>query len=328
MKNSILFLSVLFTSISFAQELATNKNGKIFNPESGDWGLSIEATPFINFAADLVHIGAGKTEDAPTFNGLNDQAPTWAISGKYFIANDRAIRASLRLNAKRDRQTSEIIYDPNATATNWPNNQSTDFTKDVFKTNDWAIALGGGYEWRKGTRRLQGYYGAECIIALSNRSNRYSYAYDLLAPDTDPATADNLRDYTTDFGQITDVPGEYISRQTSFKNGMTVALGVRGFVGVEFFVAPKISLGGEFGWGLGIAHTGRATTTEEGIDYLEDDGTSIVGGTVVENVKSKGGNRSTQFFIGSDRENSGADPSKLWMNSFSPAGNLSLNFYF
>ena len=167
MKNSILFLSVLFTSISFAQELATNKNGKIFNPESGDWGLSIEATPFINFAADLVHIGAGKTEDAPTFNGLNDQAPTWAISGKYFIANDRAIRASLRLNAKRDRQTSEIIYDPNATATNWPNNQSTDFTKDVFKTNDWAIALGGGYEWRKGTRRLQGYYGAECIIALS-----------------------------------------------------------------------------------------------------------------------------------------------------------------
>jgi hypothetical protein len=330
MKKNVLSMAlVLGTTALFAQDLAKNKNGKVLNPEAGDWGISVDATPFIDLAADLVHIGAAGTKPAPLFNGLNESAPTWSVSGKYFKSNNLAYRGSLRIYSDNERTAKGINYDPGAAAVNWPNNASTDFdSKDIMFKRDWSLGFGGGLEWRKGSKRLQGYYGGEAIIALSRTSTSYKYAYDLLAPDADGSTNDYLTDYTTDFGSnISNNPGEYVARALKEKQALTTAIGIRGFVGVEFFIAPKISIGGEFGWGMGIAHTGRSSKKVEGIDYSEDNGTAIQG-NVEEDVKSKSGNRTTEFFVGSDRENSAADSKKLWMNSFSPGGKLSLNFYF
>jgi hypothetical protein len=330
MKKSFLAATIiLVASTTFSQELSKNKNGKVLNPEAGDWSISIDGAPFIDFAADLVHVGAAASKSAPLFKGLNEEAPTYSIGGKFFKSNNMAYRATIRLNSFQERTKSGITYNPNGAAVNWPNNVSKDFkNKDVMTEHDWSVGFGGGMEWRKGTKRLQGYYGFEALIAFARYSTNYKYAYDVVAPDSDPATADNLRNYTTDFnGNITSVPGEYTSRMLSEKDGMTVALGVRGFVGVEYFFAPKISFGGEFGWGMGMARTGRASFKEEGIDFLKDDGTPI-NGTVVNDVKGRDGDRSFEFFLGSDRDNSGANDKKLWMNSFSPTGKLSLNFYF
>jgi len=329
-KLEILILAlILGASTTFSQELAKTKNGKVLNPEAGDWGISVDGAPFINFAADLVHIGAAAGEDAPLFNGLNGDAPTYSISGKYFKSNNMAYRGTIRLYSDNERTTAGITYDPNATGVNWPNNVSTDYkTKDVMSQRDWSVGFGGGLEWRKGTKRLQGYYGGEAIIALARTATSYKYAYDVIAPDINPLTADDLTNYTTDFGtNIAGTVGEYVSRALSQKQAMTTAFGVRGFVGVEYFVAPKISFGGEFGWGMGVSHTGRSSKKEEGVDFRADDGTAI-SGEVKTKVKSKSGDRSTEFFLGSDRENSGASEPKLWMNSFSPGGKLSLNFYF
>ena len=318
----------LLASTTFSQELAKTKNGKVLNPEAGDWGISIDAEPFINLASDLVHIGAAASEDAPLFNGLNGLAPTYSISGKYFMSSKMAYRGTIRLYTDNERTTSGITFDPNASGVTWPNSLSTDYkTKDVMSKSDWSIGLGGGVELRKGTKRLQGYYGCEAIIAMARSTKSYNYEYDVIAPNSDNnfATLDN---YTTDFvGNIEIVPGDFSSRTIRERQAMTTALGIRGFVGVEFFVAPKISVGGEFGWGMGISHTGRSSKKEEGVDFRSDDGTAI-SGEVKTKVKSKSGDRSTEFFIGSDRGNSGASEQKLWMNSFSPAGKLSLNFYF
>ena len=324
----------LLASTTFSQELAKTKNGKVLNPEAGDWGISIDAEPFINLASDLVHIGAAASEDAPLFDGLNGLAPTYSISGKYFMSSKMAYRGTIRLYTDNERTTSGITFDPNASGVTWPNSLSTDYkTKDVMSKSDWSIGLGGGVEWRKGTKRLQGYYGCEAIIAMARSTKSYNYEYDVIAPNSDNnfATLDN---YTTDFdttdlvGNIEIVPGDFSSRTIRERQAMTTALGIRGFVGVEFFVAPKISVGGEFGWGMGVSHTGRSSKKEEGVDFRNDDGSPIANGEVKTKVKSKSGDRSTEFFIGSDRGNSGASEQKLWMNSFSPAGKLSLNFYF
>ena len=319
----------LLASTTFSQELAKTKNGKVLNPEAGDWGLSIDAEPFINLASDLVHIGAAAGQYAPLFNGLNGLAPTYSISGKYFMSSKMAYRGTIRLYTDNERTTSGITFDPNASGVTWPNSLSTDYkTKDVMSKSDWSIGLGGGVEWRKGTKRLQGYYGCEAIIAMARSTKRYNYEYDVIAPNSDNDFA-TLNDYTTNFvGNITSLPGEYSSRTLRERQAMTTALGIRGFVGVEFFVAPKISVGGEFGWGMGVSHTGRSSKKEEGVDFQYDDGSPIANGEVKTKVKSKSGDRSTEFFIGSDRLNSGASEPKLWMNSFSPAGKLSLNFYF
>ncbi len=331
MKKSILTVAVILGATSlFAQDLAKNKNGKVFNPEAGDWSIGVDASPFINFAADLVHIGAAKGESAPNFNGINDSAPTWSVSGKYFQANDLAYRGSIRLNVLNRKDTRDINYNTDFTAapTNWPNNVTKFEEKDMMKERDWSVGLAGGLEWRKGTKRLQGYYGGEVVLALAQSSTKYNYAYDVAAMDAANSGQDAMVNYTTDFGgNFNSAPGDHDERTLAEKGGFTTAFGIRGFVGVEFFFAPKMSVGGEFGWGLGIAHEGRSKSTSEGVDFLADDGT-VLDGTVVSEVEVRGNGRTTDFFIGSDRDNSGPDDKQLWMNSFSPSGNLSLNFYF
>ncbi len=44
---------------------------------------------------------------------------------------------------------------------------------------------------------------------------------------------------------------------------MTFGIGVRGFVGVEYFFAPKISIGGEFGWGINFLSTAKGSSETE-----------------------------------------------------------------
>jgi hypothetical protein len=115
--------------------------------------------------------------------------------------------------------------------------------EDVVKTSYNNITLGGGIENRRGNTRLQGYYGAMAMISLGG--SKTSYEYGAGAVD----------------GQITEE-----------KAGSTFGLGVRAFVGAEYFVLPKISIGGEFGWGLGFTSTGAAETTIQGAE-------AVTGGT-------------------------------------------------
>jgi hypothetical protein len=41
------------------------------------------------------------------------------------------------------------------------------------------------------------------------------------------------------------------ARALKRKTNGRIGVGVRAFIGVEYFVAPKVSIGGEFGWGVG-----------------------------------------------------------------------------
>jgi hypothetical protein len=47
---------------------------------------------------------------------------------------------------------------------------------------------------------------------------------------------------------------------------MTTAFGLRGFIGAEYFVLPKMSIGGEFGWGLGLMSMGAGSVETESTD--------------------------------------------------------------
>jgi len=97
------------------------------------------------------------------------------------------------------------------------------------------IGLSAGIQKYRGKGRLQGIYGAEAMIGLSGHKIEKSY-------NGTPA----------DGSQLTD------------KDGSTFEFGVRGFIGVEYFFAPKMSLGGEFGWGLGLASKGNGEATYQG----------------------------------------------------------------
>ncbi len=332
MKKVLLsFVTVLgMVAILNAQDL-TDKKGRLMLPEGGDWGISVEATPFINVVKDMVHIGAAGTHYAPTFNGLNNTNPTYSIAGKYFIDNTTAYRGIVRIfnQSNTNIQMIDKMDISTPTAQTWPNGIDPEQVKDKMFTKNWAVGVGAGIEKRKGSKyRIQGYYGGEASIILAGNGNKYKYGNELVTnSSTTSINDDGVAAYSTNFGANLSSAADHDERTLVERNGKTVALAVRGFVGVEYFVLPKMSIGGEFGWGFGYALTGRGSKTVEGIDWVDDSGAAINGGTVEKDIKVKTGNKTREFFFGSDRDNTGS-PKQLWMNSYSPAGNLSLNFYF
>jgi len=333
MKKQVTLLALtLGLSNVFAQDLLDKKQRPIL-PEAKDWGISIDATPFINLASDMVHIGAAGTNTAGlSFNGLNDIHKNYSIAGKYFMNNTTALRGIVRVY---DNTNTDVAFinklNLNPTASTWPNNIDPEKVKDLRRTNDWAVGIGGGLEKRKGTKyRLQGYYGGEASLILAGSGEKYKYGNDIVAnTSTLSADDDNIKKYTTDFGTNVSTAADHDERTLSVRNGKTFALAVRGYVGVEYFFAAKMSVGGEFGWGLGYYRTGRGSKTVEGLDRLDDSGTPFAAGSevIVSDQKIKTGGVERGLFFGNDRSNTTA-PNQLWMNSYSPSGKLSFNFYF
>jgi len=330
LKKSVLLLAATFgVTGAFAQDL-TDKKGRAILPEAGDWGISVDATKFIDFAADLAHPGAAGTKGAPTFDPLNNK---FSLTGRYFKDATTAYKGTIRLYNQTNTTAKFIDKLNTATPTpqTWPTNIDPEQVKDVQKTRDWAVGIGGGLEKRKGSKyRLQGYYGAEAALILAGGGEKYSYGNDVVTNSvTTSANDDALTNYTTNFGANVSSAADHDERTLVQRDGKTIALAVRGYAGVEYFFSSKMSLGGEFGWGLGWSRTGRGSKTVEGLDRLDDNGNAIATGAVISDTKVKSGDVTRGWFLGNDRDNAAAsNPKQLWMNSFSPAGNLSLNFYF
>ena len=97
----------------------------------------------------------------------------------------------------------------------------------TVKTSATNINLGAGIQKYRGKGRLKGIYGGEANIGLSGGKT----------------TAD--------------------ATNYSYENkmGSTFGFEIRGFIGMEYFFAPKMSLSGEFGWGISISSTGEGEET-------------------------------------------------------------------
>src|SRR4030095_3666410 len=102
-------------------------------------------------------------------------------------------------------------------------------------TSGMNINLGAGMQYNRGKGRLRGIYGFEASIGLSSFKTTYDY------------------NGTPNNGAILEA-----------KDGSGFSLGVRGFVGAEYFFAPKISISGEFGWGIAFSSVGEGESTFEG----------------------------------------------------------------
>ncbi len=251
-----LFLSLLvFSCISFAAVAQTetdnttevvNKRGVALLPKAGDFALGVDATPFLEYMGNFF----GKQNDnwAPSFGN------NFVIYGKYFLENDRAIRARLNLDlgstTYKNMVPDDVSTDPDATK------------DDVMKSSSTDITLGIGYEFRRGRGRLQGFYGGEFALGFSSSKEKYEYGNAFSSTNSNPTT-------TTDF-----YDGDYSSqsgRYTEYKYGTTFGVGVNGFVGVEYFFAPQISIGAEVSVGLGYRANGKGKAS-----YEYWDGTKVV----------------------------------------------------
>ena len=89
------------------------------------------------------------------------------------------------------------------------------------------------------------------------------------------------------------------ARTTETKAGSSFGLAIGGFGGVEYFFAPKMSLGAEIGWTIALNTTGDGESTSEAWD----------GTAVVSTTSETAGSSSFGF-------------------DTRPNGNITLNFHF
>lgn len=318
MKKKITMLALAGCTLgSYAQDL-TSKKGEQILPEGQDWSIGVDATPFLEYAGNF--FGKTTVNSAPTFNFLNSNQ---SITGKYFTDAQTAYRASLRLGFGGNTQR-QMVQDrfqagmtPQSNVYPTPDPQ----VENVWKHSQTNIGIAAGMEKRKGKTRLQGYYGAEAGISVSSSKDKFTYG-NKLNPETSATSAanpsvgvssdDNFPGASNITSSIS-VPGMIgTARVTERKNGATISFGVRGFIGVEYFILPKISLGGEFGLALGMSSTGKSTTTYESVG---NDGTGPDDRSSSSTIE--GANRGSWQF---DTDN---------LNSiFGPTGSLRLNFHF
>jgi len=241
MKKIGLFAAALCTvsAVNAQTGEITSAKGENWLSQDGDWALTFDAQPLLNYVGNLFNNGTNSMQtvwllpNGATGNG-NLATSGIVIGGKKLIDANTAYRGKLRIGFGSDKSTELVQQagqaDPNVTV------------EDVTKVGFFGLNLGAGIEKRVGSTRVVGVYGAEVNIGLGSGKTTYEYGNALSA--TNPGGP----------------------RTTESKNGSTFGLGLNAFAGVEWFAAPKLSLSGEYTWGLALRSTGLASTTSEAWD--------------------------------------------------------------
>jgi len=266
-KTTFLFAFAFIATSVFAQDI-TSKKGELYLPEKGDWAISIDGSSLLKYAGNF--IGGNGLNAAPKFDFLSTNQ---TIIGKYFTSPNTAYRFGACLGFMANSTTTIVAAIPST--------GPITTVDDVYKYSGTNIGLTFGKEWRKGKTRLQGFYGAEAGVALTTSDMKNNYG--------NPLSTFNP-----------------VSRLTEIKIGSTFNLGVRGFVGAEYFIFPKIALGGEFGWGLAFTSRGKGTRTTD----------NWIGNSVNTQESKTGG--SSSFSASTDQLNS----------IFGSAGTIRLTLHF
>ena len=298
----MLFVATILVASVYGQNIRS-KNGERVLPQAEDWSIGINANPFFSYLKGLVGQGQGNgTANSPSFNYLlNNQM----ITGKYFLESDLALRASLRIGVLSNDQTN-MVSDRSASGTTvFPN--LPPMVENEFSARGSNIGLSVGVEKRRGNTRLQGFYGGEVGFWTSGGRQEFSYGNALSVSSNKPVGINGADEFAGANNVDVDSYGNP-ARITERDLGRTTQFGLRGFIGAEYFIFPKISIGGEFGWGLGYESTRGGEISLESIDA----GLNEYGQQTIESGSSNG------LILDTDNSNS----------LFGPTGSIRVNLHF
>ena len=327
MKKSIALLALAFgVTGAYAQDL-TSKKGEPILPEADDWAIGVDANPFLNYLGNF--IGGNGSNSALSWNNYGANQ---TIVAKKFTDAQNAYRVTFRLGMQNQSFKRDITAPVASTSApvNFPN--KTNMVEDKYTHSSSFVGIGVGMEKRKGKTRLQGFYGGEVYIWFSSSKDKFKYGNTLTQgvsadPNIDPvsnstnwatvaASSSVIATANTGSSGIAGQPGVTGWRMTSNKPGGQFGLGLRAFIGAEYFILPKISIGGEFGWGVGLAMNLKSKTMyeAEGIDG---------GGNEAKSDLEVTAKRGMQWMIDTDRNATNSATYNL-----SPSGVIRLGFHF
>lgn len=280
MKKSILIVALTLGTFGvFAQDL-TSKKGEPILPEAGDWAISMSADPIFTYLGNAFN--GSQNHAGPNTNFLGDQT----IVAKKFIDEKSAYRAIVRIGFVSARYKNLVKDDAqNGMTFNFPEKQGQ--VEDKLTVRNSNIALGVGKEFRRGKTRLQGYYGADAMIWFSSVSAKYKYGNVMSESNVSSTNGDGKTTTPTStewYRPDSIAVGPTSTRPLKESNGLVIGIGVRAFIGAEYFILPKISIGAEYGWGVGFAvrTKGKLLTQEGGGSpySVAETQTEVAGGSV------------------------------------------------
>ena len=251
-----------------------NRHGVSLLPQAGDFAIGIDATPFFRYLGGFM--GGNSSNLVPQFEGFNQ-----TIYAKYFLQDNAAIRAKINLNLMQVRH-KYAVRDDFAQTADPTNVAATVFDTEIFSNNGFNLAL--GYELRRGRGRVQGFYGAEMFLGIGRERSRFQYGNPITEANQTPSTHPGF------------VGGVLQGYRMLERNGGThFNIGLGGFVGIEYFFAPQISIGGEVGLGFAYHIIGQDEFVTEG--FL---------GSGVQEFRYRGRNNDFDFYAGLRTRTSGS----------------------
>ena len=246
LKHKLITLAVLFVGFNaLAQDAErdrpTNKEGKQILPEKGDIAIGIQANSFLEYAGNI--FGKTNSNRSPSFTGYNN-----TIFLKKFIAQNTAIRANISLARFGDTRVYHDVQDDEA------NNDplQTAQVQDAIATANYSNTIGLALEKRRGYGRLQGFYGAGASFNFGGSTSNFTYGNAMSSSNPRPSSYNGSP-----------------TTRTQKTVDSYVGVGGNAFVGIEYFVARKISLQGEIGWGLSYNWQNDATSLYETVQNGE-----------------------------------------------------------
>jgi hypothetical protein len=281
-----------------AQDMGTdtvpkNKKGNEILPKKGDIALGFNTIPLLDKLLGLLNqSSSGGASDLVQYTqGSNNQ-----VVAKYFIAAKTAIRVRFGVNTVSGTiinrvQNAKAMYDASFGTKDDIAAASNMRVEDELSYDKGNFTLSAGMEFRRGYRRLQGFYGAE--LGFGQEGARQTISYGNAYSDLYKAEYTNFGGSSISTSTFNPANGRS-SRdiETRYRGGFR--LGLRAFIGVEYFVFAKISVAAEYGWGYSIATRRAATSTREVFnngqngpevlrETVQDDSRQFTGGFAVDN---------------------------------------------
>ncbi len=277
MRKLILTVAMASATIIAGAQTLTSKNGTPILPEAGEWSIGFDAVPVLNTIGGVFHENTNSSTGVDYVSNNN-----MTLVGKMVVDENTAYRAKLALNFGSNTVTADA---------NAPGFDSLTTPSEV-KTSNMDITIGAGIQKWRGKGRVRGYYGAEAMIGFGGGTDvEHTFLKPITALDVNSV-------------QVNEVNG-----------GSVFGIGVNGFIGVEYFFGPKMSLAAEYTWGLALTSTGEAETTTTFVE-------NVSGTDVVKSQTTKGG-KTSEFNVGV-----GNTVTPNVNNSSTGSGSIVLSFYF
>lgn len=224
MKKIAILLIVAFLSVNiYAQEdeQEQQKSASDYLPVAGNFGVGVDATPFLNYIGNA-------------FNGTQNNSLNFGTTHlffKYFLSDNSSVRLRLDLNntttfnKNYSRDDAAYLIDPLSKA------QVEDLEVVYNKNNYFSL----GYQMYVGQNRLRGFFGGDFGYGFNSSKRVYSYGNTMNGDNPAP---------TTNLGG-----GEFnpTQRDLLYKNSTIHLIGLGVFTGAEYYFMPKFSIGLEVG---------------------------------------------------------------------------------